>query len=131
MIVIEEDNMEFDDLSFQVIGCAIEVHKNLGPGLLESSYEKCLAYELSNLNIPYKQQLALPIKYKSVEIDCAYRIDLLVADEIIIELKSVSQLTAIHEAQILTYMKLANVNTGLLINFNTVVLRNGIKRFKA
>jgi len=123
--------MEFDDLSFQVIGCAIEVHKNLGPGLLESSYEKCLAYELSNLNIPYKQQLALPIKYKSVEIDCAYRIDLLVADEIIIELKSVSQLTAIHEAQILTYMKLANVNTGLLINFNTVVLRNGIKRFKA
>ena len=123
--------MEFDDLSFQVIGCAIEVHKNLGPGLLESSYEKCLAYELSNLNIPYKQQLALPIKYKSVEIDCAYRIDLLVADEIIIELKSVSQLTAIYEAQILTYMKLANVNTGLLINFNTVVLRNGIKRFKA
>ena len=122
--------MEFEDLSFQVIGCAIEVHKNLGPGLLESSYEKCLAYELSNLNIPYKQQLALPIRYKSVEIDCAYRIDLLVADEIIIELKSVSQLTAIHEAQILTYMKLANVKTGLLINFNTVFLKNGIKRFK-
>ena len=121
--------MKFDDLSFQVIGCAIEVHKNLGPGLLESSYEKCLAYELSNLNIPYKQQLALPIKYKSVEIDCAYRIDLLVADKIIIELKSVSQLTAIHDAQILTYMKLADVNTGLLINFNSVVLRNGIKRF--
>ncbi|WP_298941536.1 GxxExxY protein [uncultured Psychromonas sp.] len=122
--------MEFEDLSFQVIGCAIEVHKNLGPGLLESSYEKCLAYELSSLNIPYKQQLALPIRYKSVEIDCAYRIDLLVADEIIIELKSVSQLTAIHEAQILTYMKLANVKTGLLINFNTVFLKNGIKRFK-
>ena len=122
--------MEFEDLSFQVIGCAIEVHKNLGPGLLESSYEKCLAYELSNLNIPYKQQLALPIRYKSVEIDCAYRIDLLVADEIIIELKSVSQLTAIHEAQILTYMKLANVKTGLLVNFNTVFLKNGIKRFK-
>jgi len=122
--------MEFDDLSFQVIGCAIEVHKNLGPGLLESSYEKCLAYELSNLNIPYKQQFSLPIRYKSIEIDCAYRIDLLVADEIIIELKSVSQLTAIHEAQILTYMKLANVKTGLLINFNTVFLKNGIKRFK-
>ena len=122
--------MEFDDLSFQVIGCAIEVHKNLGPGLLESSYEKCLAYELSNLNIPYKQQFSLPIRYKSIEIDCAYRIDLLVADEIIIELKSVSQLAAIHEAQILTYMKLANVKTGLLINFNTVFLKNGIKRFK-
>ncbi|WP_236546729.1 GxxExxY protein [Psychromonas sp. L1A2] len=112
------------------MGCAIEVHKNLGPGLLESSYEKCLAYELSNLNIPYKQQFSLPIRYKSIEIDCAYRIDLLVADEIIIELKSVSQLTAIHEAQILTYMKLANVKTGLLINFNTVFLKNGIKRFK-
>ena len=122
--------MKFDDLSFQVIGCAIEVHKNLGPGLLESSYEKCLAYELSNLNIPYKQQFSLPIRYKSIEIDCAYRIDLLVADEIIIELKSVSQLAAIHEAQILTYMKLANVKTGLLINFNTVFLKNGIKRFK-
>lgn len=122
--------MDFDDLSYQVIGCAIEVHRQLGPGLLESSYEKCLAYELSNLNIPYKQQLALPIKYKSVEIDCAYRIDLIIADKLIVELKSVSQLTAIHEAQILTYMKLANAHTGLLINFNTVILKNGIKRFK-
>ena len=122
--------MEFDDLSYRVIGCAIEVHKNLGPGLLESSYEKCLAYELSSNNIPYKQQLALPIKYKSIEIDCAYRLDLLVADNLIVELKSVSYLTAIHEAQILTYMKLANIQTGLLINFNEVTLKKGIKRFK-
>ena len=122
--------MDFDDLSYQVIGCAIEVHRQLGPGLLESSYEKCLAYELSNINIPYKQQLALPIKYKSVEIDCAYRLDLIIADNLIVELKSVSQLSAIHEAQILTYMKLANVKTGLLINFNTVILKDGIKRFK-
>jgi GxxExxY protein len=122
--------MDFDDLSYQVIGCAIEVHKHLGPGLLESSYEKCLAYELSSLNIPYKQQLSLPIKYKSVQIDCAYRIDLIIADKLIVELKSVNHLTAIHEAQILTYMKLANVKTGLLINFNEVILKRGIKRFK-
>ena len=123
-------NMDFDDLSYQVIGCAIEVHKQLGPGLLESSYEKCLAYELSCLNIPYQQQLTLPIKYKSVEIDCAYRLDLVIAGELIVELKSVQHLTAIHEAQIITYMKLANIQTGLLINFNTVALKNGIKRFK-
>ena len=122
--------MDFDDLSYQVIGCAIEVHKQLGPGLLESSYEKCLAYELSYLNIPYQQQLTLPIKYKSVEIDCAYRLDLVIAGELIVELKSVQHLTAIHEAQIITYMKLANIQTGLLINFNTVALKNGIKRFK-
>lgn len=122
--------MEFDDLSYKVIGCAIEVHKNLGPGLLESSYEKCLAYELSCKGIPYAQQLALPIRYKSVEIDCAYRLDLLVADKLIVELKSVNKLISIHEAQILTYMKLSNIQTGLLINFNEVTLKKGIKRFK-
>jgi GxxExxY protein len=122
--------MDFDDLSYKVIGCAIEVHKHLGPGLLESSYEKCLAYELSISNIPYKQQLALPIRYKSVEIDCAYRLDLIIDEQLIVELKSVSHLTAIHEAQILTYMKLANISTGLLINFNEVILKRGVKRFK-
>jgi len=122
--------MDFDDLSYQVIGCAIEVHKQLGPGLLESSYEKCLTYELSCLNIPFQQQLVLPIKYKSVEIDCAYRLDLVIAGKLIVELKSVQHLTAIHEAQIITYMKLANIQTGLLINFNTLILKNGIKRFK-
>lgn len=122
--------MKFDDLSYQVIGCAIEVHKHLGPGLLESSYEKCLAYELSCHQIPYKQQFPLPIQYKSVDIDCAYRLDLIIADNIIVELKSVSELRAIHEAQILTYMKLANIHTGLLINFNVTILRHGIKRFK-
>lgn len=122
--------MEFDDLSYKVIGCAIEVDKNLGPGLLESSYEKCLAYELSCKGIPYAQQLALPIRYKSVEIDCAYRLDLLVADKLIVELKSVNKLISIHEAQILTYMKLSNIQTGLLINFNEVTLKKGIKRFK-
>ena len=122
--------MDFEDLSYQVIGCAIEVHKHLGPGLLESSYEKCLAYELSLRQIPYKQQSPLAIRYKEVDIDCAYRLDLVVADQIILELKSVSKLKAIHEAQILTYMKLANIPTGLLINFNVSILNHGIKRFK-
>jgi len=122
--------MDFDDLSYSVIGCAIEVHKQLGPGLLESSYEKCLAYELSSHNIPYKQQYALPIRYKSVEIDCAYRLDFIIADKLIVELKSVHKLSPLFEAQILTYMKLANVPTGLLINFNVEILKHGIKRFK-
>jgi len=122
--------MSFQDLSYRVIGCAIEVHQHLGPGLLESAYEKCLVYELSKNNIPFQQQLALPIQYKSMEIDCSYRLDLVIAKELILELKSVNHLTAIHQAQILTYMKLANINTGLLINFNELILKNGIKRFK-
>ncbi|MEL0630922.1 GxxExxY protein [Psychromonas aquatilis] len=122
--------MSFQDLSYRVIGCAIEVHQYLGPGLLESAYEKCLVYELSKNNIPFQQQLALPIQYKSMEIDCAYRLDFVIAKELILELKSVNHLTAIHQAQILTYMKLANISTGLLINFNELILKNGIKGFK-
>ena len=102
----------------------------MGAGLLESSYEKCLAYELSLQRIPYKQQFPLPIMYKSVDIDCTYRLDLIVADILIVELKSVSDLRPIDDAQILTYMKLANIQTGLLINFNVTILKNGIKRFK-
>ena len=122
--------MSFQDLLYRVIGCAIEVHQYLGPGLLESAYEKCLVYELSKNNIPFQQQLALPIQYKSMEIDCSYRLDLVITKELILELKSVNHLTAIHQAQILTYMKLANIKTGLLINFNELILKNGIKRFK-
>ncbi len=130
LLIFDGAHMDYDELSYQVIGCAIEVHKELGPGLLESSYEKCLAYELSLHQIPFKQQFALPIKYKSIDIDCAYRLDLIVADKIILELKSVNELKPVHEAQILTYMKLANIQTGLLINFNVPILSHGIKRFK-
>ena len=121
--------MEFDELSNHVIGSAIEVHRELGPGLLESTYEQCLAHELSKNNISFKLQHPLPVIYKSVRIDCGYRIDLLVEDKLILELKSVEQIKDVHTAQLLTYMKLAHIKTGLLINFNTELLKQGIKRF--
>ena len=105
------------------------MHRELGPGLLESTYEQCLAYELSQVKIPFKLQVELPVEYKEIRLDCGYRIDLLVDERVIVELKSVDQLLAIHSAQILTYMKLAGVRVGLLINFNVEVLRRGIRRF--
>lgn len=121
--------MIFDQLSNKVIGCAIEVHRELGPGLLESAYEQCLAAELSRSRIPYQLQVDLPVSYKGMKLDCSYRIDLLVDKQLIVELKSIEQLLKIHEAQILTYMRLAKVNVGLLMNFNVPVLKKGIKRF--
>lgn len=121
--------MEFDELSGRVIGCALEVHKQLGPGLLESAYERCLCYELLCTGIHHQSQKELPIDYKGIELDCGYRVDLLVDDQLIVELKAVDRLAPIHEAQILTYMKLAGVKTGLLINFNVSRLKDGIKRF--
>lgn len=120
--------MEFDELSNKVIGCAIEVHRNLGPGLLESTYEQCLATELADAGIPFQLQAELPVTYKGKKIDCGYRIDVFVDNALILELKSVNGFLPIHEAQLLTYMKLANARTGLLINFNVKLLRNGIKR---
>jgi GxxExxY protein len=105
------------------------VHRELGPGLLESTYEQCLAYELNRANIRFKLQVELPVEYKQIKLDCGYRIDLLADDRLIVELKSVEQLLKIHEAQILTYMKLAAVSVGLLINFNVDVLRKGVRRF--
>ena len=121
--------MKFDELSNKVIGCAIEVHRELGPGLLESTYEQCLAYELKRAEIPFKLQVGIPIEYKQIKLDCGYRIDLLADDRLIVELKSVDQMLKIHEAQLLTYMKLAGVRVGLLINFNVEVLRKGVRRF--
>ena len=99
--------MIFDELSNRVIGCAIEVHREIGPGLLESAYEQCLAAELARANIPFQLQVDLPVIYKGIKLDCGYRIDLLVDHQIIVELKCVEQLQKIHEAQILTYMRLA------------------------
>jgi len=121
--------MEFDSLSNQVIGLAIEVHRELGPGLLESTYEKCLAHELSRHGIRCETQAILSVEYKGLSLDCGYRVDMMVEGMLIIELKSVDSIQRIHEAQLLTYMKLANIKTGLLINFNTKLLKNGIKRF--
>ena len=121
--------MGFDDLSNRVIGCAIEVHRELGPGLLESTYEQCLAHELKLNDIAFKLQHPQPVEYKGIRLDCGYRIDLLVECVLILELKSVDQVTGIHEAQLLTYMKLAGVKTGLLINFNVKRVKDGITRF--
>ncbi len=119
----------FTELSNRVIGCAIEVHKELGPGLLESTYEHCLAHEFKLAEIKFKLQYPLPVEYKGVRLDCGYRIDMLVEDEIILELKSVEELKGIHEAQLLTYMKLANIKQGFLINFNVNLLKDGLKSF--
>ena len=121
--------MEFDDLSNRVIGCAIEVHRHLGPGLLESAYEQCLAHELNRDSIAFQLQLAQPVRYKDVLLDCGYRIDVLVENKLIVELKSVEKLLGIHEAQLLTYMKLAGIKIGLLMSFNVTKLKEGIKRF--
>jgi GxxExxY protein len=121
--------MEFDDLSNRVIGCALEVHREMGPGLLESTYEQCLAHELKLNGIGFKLQHPQPVEYKGVRLDCGYRTDLLIEDSLIIELKRVEQIKGIHEAQLLTYMKLAGIKTGLLMNFNVRRLKDGIKRF--
>lgn len=120
--------MKFDDLSNKVIGCALNVHRELGPGLLESTYEQCLCYEISKAGIQFERQKELPVRYQDVDIDCGYRIDLLIEGALIIELKSVDKLERIHEAQLLTYMKLSTIEIGLLINFNSVLLRDGIRR---
>ena len=120
---------EFSELSNNAIGCAIEVHRNLGPGLLESTYEQCLAHELQLNSIDFKLQHSLPVEYKGIRLECGYRIDVLVHDEIILELKSIDELKGIHEAQLLTYMKLAGINQGFLINFNVKRLKNSLKSF--
>jgi len=124
------DGTERDPLTRAVIGFAIEVHRELGPGLLESAYEKCLAREMEMNGIPFELQVPLPVKYKGVEIDCGYRVDVLVEDRLILELKAVEAIKSIHKAQLLTYMKISSITTGLLINFNVNMLKDGVTRFK-
>lgn len=111
-----------------IIGGAIEVHRELGPGLLESAYDECLCYELSQRRLSFRRQVSLPVSYKGVKLDCGYRIDLLVENTVIVEIKSVEILIPIHTAQLLTYLKLLDRAVGLLINFNVPVLRKGLKR---
>ena len=116
------------ELTRKIIKCAIEVHKALGPGLLESSYEKCLMKEFELSDVLFKSQIELPLEYKGVRIDAGYRIDLIVEQKVIIELKAVGSLIPVHEAQLLTYMKLTGIRVGMLMNFNVPVLKDGIKR---
>jgi len=119
---------EIDNTTSAIIGAAIAVHRELGPGLLESAYEACLAYELSQLGLKVERQKALPVVYRGVRLDCGYRIDLLVDERVIVELKAVDRLEPIHEAQVLSYLKLSGCKVGLLINFNAKVLKDGLRR---
>ncbi|TXD72477.1 GxxExxY protein [Aequorivita antarctica] len=120
--------MTENELSSKIIGACIEVHKQLGPGLLESTYEVCLAHELRTLGLEFKQQVPLPVIYKGIKLNAGYRIDMIVEESIIIEIKSIEVLAPIHTAQILTYLKLKDIKLGLLINFNSVKVVDGIKR---
>jgi GxxExxY protein len=117
-----------DGLTERVIGLAIEVHRGLGPGLLESAYEECLCYELKSAAISFSRQVPLPVTYKSVKLECGYRMDLVVEQRLVIEMKTVERLLPVHEAQLLTYLKLSGVPTGLLLNFHAAMLKDGIKR---
>jgi GxxExxY protein len=122
--------MEINQITEIIIGCAINVHKGLGPGLLESAYEECMVFELKNAGLRIERQKSIPVIYKEIKLDCGYRIDILVENTVLIELKTVDAFNPVHEAQILTYMKFAEKRTGLLINFNVRLLKNGLKRYK-
>ena len=130
---METDNVmatgrQENEISGMIIGAAIEVHKKLGPGLLESAYEECLCRELHLRGIEFERQVPLPLNYKGIDLDCSYRLDLLVEDKVIVELKSIEGLEPIHEAQMLTYLKLRNAWLGLIINFNVMMLKDGVRR---
>ena len=120
--------MELNEISEKIIGAAIQVHSTLGPGLLESAYEACLKYELQKQELKVSSQIVLPVIYDEMKIDLGYRLDLLVEDSVIVELKAVNKITPIHEAQLLSYLKLSGKRLGLLINFNVILLKDGIKR---
>jgi len=120
--------MRINDLTGEIINAAIEVHRALGPGLLESTYEECLCHELGLRNILYERQMELPLNYKGIKLNCGYRLDVVVANSVILEIKACESLQRIHEAQLLTYLKLTGLKVGLLINFNVTVLKEGIKR---
>ena len=122
--------MNINEITEKIIGCAIEVHRELGPGLLESAYEECLIYELRKAGLNAERQVPVPIVYKEIKLEYGYRIDILVEKLVIIELKTVEAFTPVHEAQILTYLKFGKIKTGLLINFDVTLLKNGIKRYK-
>lgn len=120
--------MELNDLTYKIIGCVYKVHSELGPGLLESTYEICLEYELLKANLQVEKQKGLPVIYDEVKLDAGYRIDLLVNKQVILELKAVDELAPIHQAQVMTYLKLSGLKLGLLLNFNVKDMKNGIKR---
>jgi GxxExxY protein len=119
---------QLDRLTREIIAAAIEVHRHVGPGLLESAYEECLCFELSQRKIRFQRQLAVPVEYKGLKLNCSYRLDLLVEDAVIVEIKALDTVLPVHSAQVLTYLKATGKPVGLLINFNVPVLKNGLKR---
>lgn len=121
--------MDENELSNKIVGAAIEVHRALGPGLLESTYEECLCHELSLNQIPFERQATLPVVYKGVRLDCGYRVDIIIDKKVILELKSVAEIQPIHRAQLLTYLKLSGLKLGMLLNFNVLLMKDGINRF--
>ena len=127
MSAMAEDGTR-DPITGQVIGLAIEVHRVLGPGLLESAYEECLCYELAQNQIVFRRQVPLPGKYKEVRLECGYRMDIVVDDQVIVEVKTVERILPVHEAQLMTYLKLSGLRRGLLLNFNSTVLKDGMRR---
>jgi len=121
--------MQHDPITHEIIGAAIEVHRLLGPGLLESAYEECLAHELTIRKLEFRRQVPVPVVYKGVKLECGYRIDILVVGRIVVELKSIEAIASVHEATLLTYLRLSRNTLGLLINFNVSILKDGIRRF--
>src|SRR3990170_2856512 len=121
--------MNENELSNKIVGAAIEVHRSLGPGLLESTYEECLCHEFSLNNIPFERQAQMPVIYKGIRLDCGYRADIIVDKKVILELKSVTEVQPIHKAQLLTYLKLSGLKLGMLLNFNVQLMKDGINRF--
>ena len=123
------DRSDLNQLTSRIIGAAIEVHRHLGPGLLESAYETCLAYELAQRGLTYERQKPLPLVYKEIHLDQGYRVDLLVDGKVIVEVKVVDNIAPVHEAQVLSYMRFSGCQIGLLLNFNVTLLKHGIRRF--
>ena len=124
----DQKNGSLNLLTEKIIGCAIEVHKGIGPGLLESAYEECLCFELSQNRLVFERQVPLPVIYKGVNLDCGYRLDLIVEGAIILEIKAVDKIIPIHEAQLLSYLRMLDKRIGLILNFHSTILKNGIKR---
>jgi GxxExxY protein len=122
------EKQELNELTDKIIGAAVEVHRELGPGLMESAYEACLFFELEKAGLKVYRQKALPVIYKSIRVDCGYRLDLLVEDKVVVELKSIEALLPIHKAQMISYLRISGCKVGLLINFNVTLLKNGIRR---
>jgi len=124
----EGNHMDPNEITYEIIGAALDVHRALGPGLLESAYEECLCYELNLRQIPFERQRPLPLQYKGKRLDCGYRLDVVVLDAVVVEIKAVESILPIHEAQLLRYLKIGGWKIGLLLNFNVSVLKDGIRR---